>query len=128
MKIKFSNADEQAMQSYFAPEFRNRIDAVVKFDKLSKNVIDLIINKIIDETNDMLSPKGVNIVCDDKSREWISDNGFNPAMGARPLKRLFEDKVKKPLSRQILFGELKHGGTVKVTAKDNLSLYMKDET
>ena len=69
----------------------------------------------------MLSPKGVNIVCDDKSREWISDNGFNPAMGARPLKRLFEDKVKKPLSRQILFGELKHGGTVKVTCKkDNL--------
>ena len=116
---KIFNADEQAMQSYFAPEFRNRIDAVVKFDKLSKDVIDLIINKIIDETNDMLSPKGVNIVCDDKSREWISSNGFNPAMGARPLKRLFEDKVKKPLSRQILFGELKHGGTVKVTCKDD---------
>ena len=116
---KISNSDDVAMKDYFAPEFRNRIDAVVKFNKLSKDVIFMIINKVIDETNTMLSAKDVNIVLDDSSKEWIAENGFEPTMGARPLKRLFEDKIKKPLSREILFGKLKHGGTVKVSQQSN---------
>ena len=116
---RISNSDDVAMKDYFAPEFRNRIDAVVKFNKLSKDVIFMIINKVIDETNAMLSAKDVNIIIDDSSKEWIAENGFEPTMGARPLKRLFEDKIKKPLSREILFGKLKHGGTVRVSQQGN---------
>ena len=116
---KITNSDDVAMKDFFAPEFRNRIDAVVKFNKLSEDVINMIITKVIDETNTMLSTKNVSIKVGKDAKSWIAKNGFEPTMGARPLKRLFEDKIKKPLSKEILFGKLKNGGTVKVSQKNN---------
>ena len=113
--------DDDAVESFFAPEFRNRLDATVKFNKLSKEIILLIVDKILDETNALLANKKIKINILKPAKVWLSDNGYNETMGARPLKRLFEEKVKKPLSREILFGRLKDGGTVRVTLeKDEL--------
>lgn len=113
--------DDEAVEGFFAPEFRNRLDATVKFNKLSKEIILLIVDKILDETNVLLAKKKVKITMLKSAKIWLSENGYNETMGARPLKRLFEEKVKKPLSREILFGRLKDGGTVRVTLeKDEL--------
>ena len=113
--------DDDAVESFFAPEFRNRLDATVKFNKLSKEIILLIVDKILNETNALLANKKIKINILKPAKVWLSDNGYNETMGARPLKRLFEEKVKKPLSREILFGRLKDGGTVRVTLeKDEL--------
>ena len=81
----------------------------------------MIVDKILDETNALLAKKKVKITILKSAKVWLSENGYNETMGARPLKRLFEEKVKKPLSREILFGRLKDGGTVRVTLeKDEL--------
>tara|TARA_B100002003_G_scaffold151771_1_gene140673 strand:- start:1855 stop:2358 length:504 start_codon:yes stop_codon:yes gene_type:complete len=112
-------ADDKAVESFFAPEFRNRLDATVKFDKLSKDIILFIVDKLLDETNVLLSNKKVKISILKSARVWLSENGYNETMGARPLKRLFEEKIKKPLSREILFGKLKHGGKVRVSLVNN---------
>jgi|TARA_B100000315_G_C14583161_1_gene591566 ATP-dependent Clp protease ATP-binding subunit ClpA len=113
--------DDDAVEGFFAPEFRNRLDATVKFNKLSKEIILLIVDKILAETNVLLANKKVKITMLKSAKVWLSENGYNETMGARPLKRLFEKKVKKPLSREILFGRLKDGGTVRVTLeKDEL--------
>ena len=111
--------DDDAVDSFFAPEFRNRLDATVKFNKLTKGIILLIVDKILDETNALLANKKVKITILKAAKVWLSENGYNETMGARPLKRLFEEKVKKPLSREILFGRLKDGGTVRVTLENN---------
>ena len=111
--------DDEAVESFFAPEFRNRLDATVKFNKLSKEIILMIVDKILDETNALLANKKVKINILKPAKVWLSENGYNETMGARPLKRLFEEKVKKPLSREILFGKLKHGGKVRVSLVNN---------
>ena len=111
--------DDDAVESFFAPEFRNRLDATVKFNKLSKAIILMIVDKILDETNALLANKKIKINILKPAKVWLSENGYNETMGARPLKRLFEEKVKKPLSREILFGRLKDGGTVRVTLENN---------
>ena len=119
--LERTGVDDEAVESFFAPEFRNRLDATVKFNKLSKKIILMIVDKILDETNALLANKKVKITILKSAKVWLSENGYNETMGARPLKRLFEEKVKKPLSREILFGRLKNGGTVRVTLeKDEL--------
>jgi len=117
--LQRTGVDEEAVDSFFAPEFRNRLDATVKFNKLSKDIILLIVDKILNETNALLANKKVKINILKPAKVWLSDNGYNETMGARPLKRLFEEKVKKPLSREILFGRLKNGGTVRITLENN---------
>jgi ATP-dependent Clp protease ATP-binding subunit ClpA len=117
--LEIVGADDSAVESFFAPEFRNRLDATVKFGKLTKAIILKIVDKIIDETNVLLQPKKVKISMLKNTKVWLSENGYNETMGARPLKRLFEDKIKKPLSREILFGRLKDGGTVRVTVEND---------
>jgi ATP-dependent Clp protease ATP-binding subunit ClpA len=117
--LQRTGVDEEAVDSFFAPEFRNRLDATVKFNKLSKDIILLIVDKILNETNALLANKKVKINILKPAKVWLSDNGYNETMGARPLKRLFEEKVKKPLSREILFGRLKDGGTVRITLENN---------
>ncbi len=117
--LEIVGADDSAVESFFAPEFRNRLDATVKFGKLTKAIILKIVDKIIDETNVLLQPKKVKISMLKNTKVWLSENGYNETMGARPLKRLFEEKIKKPLSREILFGQLKNGGSVRVTVEND---------
>ena len=115
LKIGFGSQDNSAVvdaeiTKFFSPEFRNRIDAIVKFNKLTMTEIALVVDAEISEIDRMLDSKNitVNVLAD--ARQWLGENGYDPKMGARPLSRLVEEKVKKPLSKEILFGKLKNGG------------------
>jgi ATP-dependent Clp protease ATP-binding subunit ClpA len=113
-----SGEDDKAIKKYFAPEFRNRLDAIIKFHKLSQSVVSQIVKKFINELNDQLKDKNVEIVLDNSAVSWLSEHGYDSKMGARPLGRLIDNKIKSPLSRQVLFGELVNGGKVDVSEKD----------
>ena len=111
--------DDKAMNEFFAPEFRNRLDATVKFKKLSQDVVHGIVDKFINSLNVQLQDKNVKIALDDSAKAWLSKHGYNPKMGARPLARLIDEKIKSPLSREMLFGRLVNGGTANFTVKDD---------
>ena len=102
--------EDDYIKGFFTPEFRNRLDAVVKFEKLSKDNILRIVDKVKDETNTLLSDKNVTLELTEKARQWVLEKGYDPTMGARPLARVFDTSIKKPLSKEILFGKLVHGG------------------
>ena len=106
-----ADTDIKAVKSFFTPEFRNRIDSYVKFNKLGMKEVNLIIDKIVKETNELLlsNDSKVSIELTKEAKKYIADNGFEPSMGARPLKRLFEDVVKKPISKKILFDKIEEG-------------------
>ena len=114
LKIGFGDqtkmsAVEKAVDKFFVPEFRNRLDAVVKFDKLKKELMVMIVERLIKETNELLieNESTNTIEVTDTAKNQLAEDGFKPTMGARSLKRLFEDKVKKPLSKKILFEDIK---------------------
>lgn len=109
-----SGAVDAEIKRFFSPEFRNRLDGTIKFNKLTMNEMNLIVNAEVDKTSLMLAPKGISLNVTQSARNWLSKNGYDPKMGARPFERLFEDKVKKALSREILFGKLKDGGRVTI--------------
>jgi len=117
-KSTVRDEDTQAINRFFTPEFRNRLDAIIKFNKLNKDNMDSIVDKFLSELNALSNSKNVNIVCDPAAKQWLIDKGFDTNMGARPLARVITDHIKKPLSREMLFGKLRHGGAVMVTAKD----------
>jgi ATP-dependent Clp protease ATP-binding subunit ClpA len=106
--------DDKAVKKFFAPEFRNRLDAVIKFTKLSKDVVGQIVDKFINELNAQLKDKNIEIKLTTDSRNWLAESGYDPKMGARPLSRIIDNQIKSPLSRRVLFGDLKDGGYVTV--------------
>lgn len=110
--------DTKAVNTFFTPEFRNRLDAIIKFNKLSKENMTRIVDKFLGQLNELSSKKRVNIVLDVAAKDWLIDKGFDPKMGARPLARVIADYIKKPLSREMLFGKLKDGGAVTVKLVD----------
>jgi ATP-dependent Clp protease ATP-binding subunit ClpA len=114
-----SGEDNKAVKKFFPPEFRNRLDAIVKFGKLQKDIVKIIVDKFIRELNSQIKDKHVEIVLNDESREWLSEHGYDPKMGARPLARLIDNQIKSPLSRKILFGDLKEGGRAFVRVEDD---------
>jgi len=103
-----------AMERTFTPEFRNRLDSVVFFDGLSRDVIRKVARKEVGLLEDMLKDKDVEVVLSDEALEWLSDNGYDAKMGARPMARLVEVELKKPIAKALVFGELTEGGTVHV--------------
>jgi ATP-dependent Clp protease ATP-binding subunit ClpA len=103
-----------AVNSFFAPEFRNRLDGIIRFKKLEYSVMIKVVDKFIKEMNSLVSDKNVFVQLSDESKEYLITKGFDPKMGARPLHRVIDDKIKRPLSREILFGRLVNGGIVKV--------------
>ena len=111
--------DDKAIKKFFAPEFRNRLDAIVKFSSLSRDVVCQIVDKFMGELNSQVKDKNIEIVLENLSREWLADHGFDKKMGARPLGRLIDTKIKSPLSRRMLFGDLKDGGRVNVFVNNN---------
>jgi len=115
--------DDKAVKKFFAPEFRNRLDSIVKFGKLSQDTVKIIVDKFVRDLNTQIKDKLVEIVLDDSSREWLAKNGYDPKMGARPLARLIDNNIKSPLSRKILFGDLKEGGRVFVRAENNQLMF-----
>jgi len=107
--------DDKAVKKFFAPEFRNRLDAVIKFSKLGQDVVIQIVKKFIGDLNSQLKEKGIEIAADMESVRWLAAKGYDKKMGARPLARLIDNKIKSPLSRRVLFGDLVDGGRVNIT-------------
>jgi ATP-dependent Clp protease ATP-binding subunit ClpA len=110
--------DDKAIKKFFSPEFRNRLDAVIKFNRLSKEIVCQIVDKFVNDLNEQIKDKNIVIVLNNESRLWLADQGYDRKMGARPLARLIDNKIKSPLSRRILFGDLKDGGKVIVSIVD----------
>jgi hypothetical protein len=111
-----------AVKKFFAPEFRNRLDAVVNFKVLTDTNMHLILDKFMANLNNMCATKKVTVTLDPQAKDWLIRNGFDPVMGARPLQRCVDEHIKKPMAREILFGKLKHGGSVLVTVDTDLKL------
>jgi ATP-dependent Clp protease ATP-binding subunit ClpA len=104
--------DDRAYEQMFSPEFRNRLDARIRFNPLDKRVMGRIVDKFIRELEAQLAERKVRVELTDAGREVLADLGFDPKFGARPLARVISDKVKKPLSEEVLFGKLERGGRV----------------
>ena len=117
--LERDDEDEKAVKKFFAPEFRNRLDAVVKFRSLSKEIVYQIVDKFIADLNSQIKDKKVEIKLDNESKLWLAERGYSKKLGARPLGRLIDNEVKSPLSRKILFGDLSAGGLVNVSVLDS---------
>ena len=105
----------EAIRRMFSPEFRNRLDAVIQFQSLDPRTIERVVDKLLLEVEAQLESKGVAITVDDEARAWIAEKGYDPKMGARPMARVIQEHVKRPLAEELLFGMLAEGGTVRVT-------------
>jgi len=122
--IGFSEQDQttdgmEAIKRHFTPEFRNRLDAVVQFGALNEDVIEQVVHKFIAELQAQLDDRKVSIELDDSAMRWLAKRGYDKAMGARPMARLIQDSIKRPLADAILFGDLAGGGSVLVTVDKN---------
>ena len=106
----------EVIRKAFAPEFRNRLDAIINFKSLDMPVILMVVDKFILELEEQLALKDVQISVSRTAREWLAERGFDPKMGARPMKRVIQEQIKRPLADDLLFGKLSEGGDVKVTA------------
>ena len=111
---------KKSLEQLFSPEFRNRLDAVVRFDRLSTETILMVVDKQIDELRTALTPKQVSLELTDAARSWLAEHGYDRNFGARPMSRLIDDKLRKPLAEAILFGPLADaGGTAIVDVADD---------
>jgi ATP-dependent Clp protease ATP-binding subunit ClpA len=113
----------EAIRRLFSPEFRNRLDAVIQFGALDSKTIERVVDKLIVEVEAQLEAKGVQISLDDAARGWIAEKGYDPKMGARPMARVIQEHIKRPLAEELLFGSLANGGTVRISvSKDGAKL------
>jgi ATP-dependent Clp protease ATP-binding subunit ClpA len=118
---------KDAVNKFFAPEFRNRLDGTIKFGKLDQVNMIKVVKKFIDELNALVKDKNIHIKPNTEAVEYLIAKGFNSKMGARPLQRTIDEYIKKPLSKEILFGKLTNGGVVEVSVEnDNLKLHVVD--
>ena len=114
---------EGELKKTFTPEFRNRLSEIIYFNSLSEEVVVYVVNKFIFELEDVLEQKNVSLIVSDNARKWFAENGYDLNMGARPMFRLIEKEIRKPLADELLFGKLSNGGTVKVgVKKDKVTL------
>ena len=111
--------DTAAIERTFTPEFRNRLDAVISFAPLPKSVILRVVEKFVLQLEAQLMDRNVTIELSKKAAEWLADKGYDDKMGARPLGRVIQEHIKKPLAEELLFGKLAKGGVVKVGVKDD---------
>lgn len=110
---------DQTIKNFFSPEFRNRLDGIVHFDKLSTEYIVKIVEKFVSQLEMKLAAKNIEIVLTEKAKIWLAENGFDEKMGARPIARIIDQKLKKPISTEVLFGKLTQGGKIEVTVEDD---------
>jgi len=113
-RSKREGDDMEAINRLFAPEFRNRLDAVVPFAHLPTEVVTRVVDKFIMQLDAQLSERNVSIELTDEARRWLVEHGYDEAMGARPMARIIQQTIKTPLADEVLFGRLKNGGTVRV--------------
>ncbi|MBA4805245.1 MAG: ATP-dependent Clp protease ATP-binding subunit ClpA [Brevundimonas sp.] len=115
---KVEGEDDKAIQRLFAPEFRNRLDAIVAFKALDAGTIRSVVTKFVLQLEAQLADRNITIELTDEAADWLAKNGFDELYGARPLARVIQEHIKKPLADDILFGRLTRGGHVKVELKD----------
>lgn len=114
-----SDVAQKEVERTFSPEFRNRLDSVIYFNPLDPRTMEQVVSKQLVELENQLLQKGVDIEFEADVREWLGKKGYDKRMGARPLGRVIQDELKRPLSEEILFGRLEHGGLVRVIVKDD---------
>ena len=118
---------KDAVNRFFSPEFRNRLDGTIKFGKLDHNTMVKVVKKFIDELNALIKDKNIHVKPNNDAVNYLIAKGFDSKMGARPLQRIIDDLIKKPLSKEILFGKLTNGGVVEVTIQnDEIALNVLD--
>lgn len=126
--IGFSKQDNskdslEVIKRSFSPEFRNRLDAVINFSPLDEDTIGLVVDKFIIELEEQLGSKGVTFKVEPSARQWLMENGYDKHMGARPMARLIQENIKKPLAEELLFGKLEHGGHVILRVQDGKLMF-----
>ena len=121
--ISKEDAGDEAVKKMFAPEFRNRLDAIVPFGYLPTEVVARVVDKFILQLELQLADQNVHIKLDDAARAWLVEKGYDKLYGARPMGRLIQDKIKQPLAEELLFGKLVHGGEVAVHMKDGKPVF-----
>ncbi len=120
--------DQEEIKRLFTPEFRNRLDAIVPFHALKAETVEKVVDKFIIQLEGQLADKGVSIEMTDAARAWLAKKGYDPAMGARPLARVIQEQVKRPLAEELLFGKLTEGGLVHIALQDDsLTFDIADE-
>jgi ATP-dependent Clp protease ATP-binding subunit ClpA len=111
--------EDKELKKFFAPEFRNRLDGIVTFNKLAKETMVKIVGKFMDEVKIQVREKGVKLKINQPAIEWLVSKGFDKKMGARPLQRVIDKEIKRPLAKMILFGELQQGGILQISCQDD---------
>jgi len=118
----------EAIRKMFSPEFRNRLDAVVQFKSLDQQTIIRVVDKLIVELEAQLQDKMVSLELDDAARFWIAKRGYDATMGARPMARVIQEQIKRPLAEELLFGKLTEGGHIRVSvSEDGESLVLETQ-
>ena len=112
----YSDAD---LKKFFTPEFRNRLDGIITFNKLGKETMVKVVTKFIDELREQVKEKGIRIKADKDAINWLIDKGFDSKMGARPLQRVIDKEIKRDLAKMMLFGELKNGGWLTISSDND---------
>ena len=108
----------EPVKTLFAPEFRNRLDSIIHFNKLTSSDIQKVLDKFLHELSGQLEKKGIILNVDQEARNWLCEKGYDNTLGARPMGRLIQETLKKPLADEILFGKLQSGGTVDVSVEE----------
>jgi ATP-dependent Clp protease ATP-binding subunit ClpA len=116
---KREGEDTAAIERIFTPEFRNRLDAVISFRTLPREVIRQVVEKFVLQLEAQLMDRHVHIELSSEAADWLAAKGYDDKMGARPLGRVIQEEIKKPLAEELLFGRLTKGGLVKVTIRDD---------
>jgi ATP-dependent Clp protease ATP-binding subunit ClpA len=119
--------DTAAIERTFTPEFRNRLDAVISFAPLSREVILQLVDKFILQLEAQLMDRNVHIELTPEAANWLAEKGYDDRMGARPLGRVIQEHIKKPLAEELLFGKLTKGGIVRVSVKDDTIVLAVEE-
>jgi ATP-dependent Clp protease ATP-binding subunit ClpA len=119
--------DAEEIKRLFSPEFRNRLDAIVPFDPLTQDTVMRVVDKFIMQLEALLSERDVSITLSDSARVYLAKTGYDPTMGARPLARLIQDRIKRPLAEELLFGSLQNGGAVFIDLKGDELVFSYDE-
>ncbi len=123
VKNKDSQIDVETINRVFSPEFRNRLDSIIRFNHLDKVIIKQIVSKFIVELESQLSIRDISIELTKSASDLICDLGYSNTMGARPIARLIDDKIKKPLANEIIHGKLVEGGAVLIDSKQTEFLF-----
>ncbi len=118
-KQDHSSDSMEVVKRTFTPEFRNRLDAIIQFDSLSPRYIRNVVDKFIIQLESQLEEKKVSLIVEDSARDWMAKEGYDEKMGARPMARLIQEHIKKPLAEEVLFGKLSKGGKVRVVRTDD---------